>query len=152
MDTVDEHRPVVTGDIPVKLVELTDITGLEEKANGVADPVADNDRAIGINRAGNVDVIPARPAGIEPVVIDYERTPVVVGDRSIDDVEFYWTFLGSFVAEREVAVQSVPLAGEADGESLDHVRRSVGVNSEQRVEVVNADLAGLGARRARDRG
>ena len=55
------------------------------------------------------------------------------------------------MAEGKIAEDSVPLAGEADCQSLGDIERSVGVYGEQRVEVPDANRAALRARITRKR-
>ena len=55
------------------------------------------------------------------------------------------------MVERQVAVDSVPLARESDCQLLGDIERSIGVNGEQRIEVADADGASLRARGARER-
>ena len=55
------------------------------------------------------------------------------------------------MVEREVAVDSIPMAREADCQRLRDIERSVGVNIDQRIEVADADGAALRARDIRER-
>src|SRR5882672_3288704 len=59
---VDEHRPVVAGGVPIQLVERAYAAVREEEPNRVGDAVADDDLAIRVVRAGNIDVEASRAA------------------------------------------------------------------------------------------
>jgi hypothetical protein len=74
-----------------------------------------------------------------------------VSDVADRDVELRRAPLRGVVVEREVAVDSIPLAREADCQRLGDIERSVGVNGEERVEVADADGAALRARRIGER-
>ena len=55
------------------------------------------------------------------------------------------------MTKRYLTVDSIPLAGEADGELLGYIDGSVGVNRVQRIEVPDADRTLLRARKLRER-
>ncbi len=55
------------------------------------------------------------------------------------------------MVEREVAVDSIPMAREADCQRLRDIERSVGVNGEKRIEVADADGVALRAGGSRKR-
>jgi hypothetical protein len=71
-----------------------------------------------------------------------------VSDGDDVDVQLRRATLGGVVAERQVADDPVPRAGETDGELFGDIERSVRVNGEQRIEVADANAA-VGALRAR---
>jgi hypothetical protein len=56
VNAVDEHRPIVAGDVPVQLVECGLFVVREEEADRVGDVVADDDLPIGVVRARNPDL------------------------------------------------------------------------------------------------
>jgi hypothetical protein len=56
MNAVDEHRPVVAGDVPVQLVERGLLVVCEEEPDRIGDVVADDDLPVGVVRAGNPDL------------------------------------------------------------------------------------------------
>jgi hypothetical protein len=43
------------------------------------------------------------------------------------------------MVERQIALDSVPLSREMDGELLDDVERSIWINGVERIEVADAD-------------
>jgi hypothetical protein len=55
------------------------------------------------------------------------------------------------LTERYLTIDSIPLAGEADGELLGDVDRPVGFDGVERIEVADADRALLRARELRER-
>ena len=142
---VDRHRPAVAGDVPVQLVERANLAVGEEEADRVGDVVADYYLPVRVIRAGNIDVKPPRPAVVLGLFFYTEPLAGNVSDVADSDVEPRRTPLRRVVVQRDVAVDSVPLAGEADRELLGDVERSVGVNGEQRIEVLDADGARLRA-------
>src|SRR5437016_2469252 len=87
VNAVDEHRPLVAGDVPVKLVESAAGTRREEKADRIAHAIADDDSAIRVSGTGNVDVVSTRPAAIHRLMFDDERLTGRVGDGAVLNVE-----------------------------------------------------------------
>ena len=146
MHAVDEHRPVVAGDVPVQLVERG-LSGVgEEESNRVRDAIADDDLPLGVARAGNVDVKLVRPAVVQALLFYLKSPPFGVGYVADGDVELSRAPLRGVVVERQVAVDSVPLSRESDRQLLGDIERSVGVNGEERIEVADANGAALSAR------
>ena len=84
-------------------------------------------------------------------MVDDQRLTVPVGDVTIDDVELGGAALRGVVMQREVAVDPVPRAVEADVEGLDYVEIAIGANCEQRIEIPDANVASLRARRRGER-
>ena len=123
----------------------------EEKADRIGDAVADDDLPVGVGRVGNVDVQPVRPAVVQSLFFDLESPAARVGDVSDRDVESRGAPLRRVVVERQVAIDSVPVAGESERDRLGDIERSIGVNGEQRIEVADADGASLRAREIRER-
>lgn len=82
-----------------------------------------------------------------------ERLSGRVSDGDDIDVQLRRTTLSGVVAERQVADDPVPRAGETEGELFGDIDRSVRVNSEQRIKVAdaNASVAFLRARGIRER-
>lgn len=99
MNAVDLHRPRIAGDVPVQLVELADIARFVKESDGVAHAVADDDGAIGVMRAGDVDVVAAGPTVVDGLVLDDERLAGVVGDAAVVDVELGGAALRGVVVE-----------------------------------------------------
>lgn len=102
-------------------------------------------------RAGDVDVVAAGPAVVDGLVLDDQRLACVVGNGAVLDVELGAATLRRVVVQREVAIEPVPRAGEADGELLDYVERSILVDGEERVKLAQAYVAFLRARRLDER-
>ncbi len=151
VNAVDGHRPAVAGDVPVQLVERGLSRVGEEESNRVGDAVADDDLLIGVARARNVDVEPARPAVVYALFFYLKSAASRVGDVADRDVELRRAALRGVVVEREVAVDTVPLTCESDCQLLSDIERSIGVNREQRIEVADADRASLRARGSSER-
>ena len=148
VSTVDRHRPVVAGDVPVQLVERAHVAAGEKEAYCVRDAVADDDLAIGVSRARNPDAERLRPAGILALLIDVKALSRLVGDVAERDLELGRAALRGVVVKGEIANDPVPLAGEANRQLLGNVERSVGEDSEQRIEIADANGA-VGFLRAR---
>jgi hypothetical protein len=151
VNTVDWHRPAVAGDVPVQLVEGGLSRAGEEESNRVGDAVSNDDLPICVARARDVDVEPVRPAVVDILFFDLKPLTIRVGDVADRDVELGGAALRGVVVERDVAVDSVPLTGEADCQLLGDIERSVGANGEQRIEVADADGTALRARGSRER-
>jgi hypothetical protein len=141
VDPVDGHRPAVAGDVPVQLVERTFLPARKVEADRVGDAVADDDLPVGVARAGNIDLEPARPTAVFALLLYPERLSGRVGDRDAVDIELRRATLRGVVVERQVADDTVPLTREADGELLGDIERSVGVNGDQRIKVADAQAS-----------
>ncbi len=84
-------------------------------------------------------------------MLDDQRLAGVVGDATVFDVELGGATLRRVVVQREIAIEPVPRPGEADGELLDYIERSIPVDGEERVELAQAYVAFLRARRLDER-
>lgn len=151
MYAVDLHRPRVAGNVPVQLVELADVARFVKEPDRVANAVSDDDGAIRVVRAGDVDVVAAGPAVVDRLVLDDQRLAGVVGDAAVLDAELGGATLRRVVVKGEVAIEPVPRPREADGEPLDYVERSILVDGEERVKLPQAYVAFLRARRLDER-
>jgi hypothetical protein len=149
--SVDWHRPAIAGDVPVQLVERAFLAARIVEADRVRDVVADDDRSVRVQGAGNPDAERSRPAVVLAFLLYAERPAGCVSDEADGDVELCRASLRGVVAERQVAVDPVPLAREADCELLGDVERPVGVNGEKRIKVADAYGAALRARGSRER-
>jgi hypothetical protein len=148
---VDRDPPAGAGDVPIQLVEGTDFAAGVEKTKGIGDAVADDNCPIRVSRSGNPDAERARPALVAARFFYPKRLPSGVGDRDDVDVELVAASLGGVLTERYLTVDSVPQAGEANGEFLGDIDRAVGVDGVKRIEVADADRALLRARELRER-
>jgi hypothetical protein len=150
MDAVDRHRPLVAGDVPVKLVDGAGYAVGEEIPDRVSDLVVNDDGAIGVDRGRNVNVEAPRPP-VDGGILDDEGSAIYFGNRCADDVQFSRAALGGVVVEREIPIDPVPGAVETDRQRLGYVERSVATDGEQRIEVADANGAALRARRTGER-
>jgi hypothetical protein len=80
--------------------------------------VADDDRSVRVQGAGNPDAERSRPAVVFAFLLYAERPAGCVSDEADGDVELCRATLRGVVAERQVAVDPVPLAREGDCELL----------------------------------
>jgi hypothetical protein len=69
-----------------------------------------------------------------------------VGDRTLFNLELTRPPVSRLMAKREIAIDAVPLTGEANGELLDYIGSSVGMYGEQRAEIADANVAALRGR------
>ncbi len=122
----------------------------EEEADRVADAVADDDGSVGVVRAGNPDAERFRPSLVLGCSVDAERFSGGVGEADYVELKLRRTSLRGIVVERDVALDSVPLSREMDGELLGDVERSIGMNGEKRIVVADAERAALRGRRGRE--
>jgi hypothetical protein len=97
-------------------------------------------------------MVPASPAAIELLVLHDERLAGGVGDRPVLDVELGGAALSGVVMEREIAIDPVPCAVEADRNALDYIETTVSLDGEQRIEALDANAAVLRPRATCQRG
>ncbi len=114
---IDRHRPVVAGDIPVKLVVVFEIT------DAVADDVADLHRARGVHRVRDVDFQIAIAAGSLGLVL--QLLAGAVGDRRDIQKQRVVRAARAGILDRDGAVNAVPLADEDEIDALLHQCRAV---------------------------
>ena len=148
---VHRHRPTVAGDVPVQFVERRLVAFRKEEPDSVGDVVTDDDRLIRVVCAGNPDAKRPRPTVVLSFLFDAKPPAGRVSDVADRDVELRPASLCSVVVERQVADDSVPLTVESDRQLLGDVERPIGVNGEERIEVLDADGAALRARITRER-
>ncbi len=89
---VDRYRPVISGDIPIKLIVVF------KETHSVADDVSDLDRALRVDSPGNVNLQVAKAVGGGRVVLEFAAAAVgharniekkrVVGPRVAQDIQW----------------------------------------------------------------
>src|SRR6185503_6669927 len=108
----------IAGDVPVQLVELTDVARFEEKPDRVTHPIADDDRSFGVAGARDIDVKALRPR-VDAGILDHQRLAAGVSDADRLYIELRRSALCGVVMKQEIAIDPVPCARKTDLELLD---------------------------------